>query len=127
MKHSRTIVLTFLVVTFSSIFMAQPVSGQHKDPAPGTLSGLILQPDGTTWAGARITVERKGFRREILSANDGSYAIDLPKGKYKVSVRALGFYPSRERVVELRSKVTTKVDITLSLPQEPPHPPIRPN
>jgi hypothetical protein len=77
--------------------------------------------------GAKIIIERKGFRRVVSSAADGSYQISLPRGKYKVRVESDGFYPSKERLCVVSSNATTKLDITLTVGEEVPHPPIDPN
>ena len=126
MKLLKTVSLICFVLTFSSALSAQPISHQHSHGV-AKLSGLILQPDAAGVPGARIIIERKGVRREIVSATDGSYEINLPKGKYKVRVKAQGFYPSKERLCVLRSDVTTKLEITLSFGEEIPHPRIVPN
>src|SRR5215471_19245200 len=114
MKRLRTISLVLLVLTLSSMASAQPISRRHSHVAPGKLSGFILSPDGAGVPGAQITITSKGVKREILSAGDGSYEINLPTGKYKVSVARQGFYSSKEGLSVIRSNVTTKLDVTLS-------------
>ena len=63
--------------------------------------------------GARIIVESKGFRREVISADDGSYEIDLPEGKYKIRVERDGFYTSRKKTIRISSNAPIKLDVTL--------------
>ena len=60
-----------------------------------------------------MIVEGKNFRRVVASADDGSYAIELPEGKYKVKVMSEGFYISSRKTVRIKSNGTTKLDVTL--------------
>jgi hypothetical protein len=102
-----------LALTSSLILNAQPIVQSSSSAASGKLSGLILDPGEARAPGAKIIVEGKGLRREVVSADDGSYAIELPEGKYKVRIMLDGFHPSRKKSVRISSNVTTKLDITL--------------
>ena len=113
MKLESYILPTLLVLTFSLILKAQPIVQSPSSVTGGKLSGLILDPSEARVPGARIIVEGKEFRRDVVSADDGSYAIELPEGKYKVRVMLDGFYPSRKKTVRISSNVTTKLDVTL--------------
>jgi hypothetical protein len=114
MKLTSYILPMLLVLAFGLIPYARPVAQSPASVASGKLSGLILDPGEARVPGAKIIVEGKGFRREAVSADDGSYAIELPEGKYKVRVMLGGSYPSRKKTVRISSYVTTKLDVTLT-------------
>jgi hypothetical protein len=101
--------LTVLILANSSLSKAalliQPSS------SPGKLVGLV--GGEARVPAARVIVEAKGFRRETVSADDGSYQIELPEGKYKISVIRGDFYPYSKECVRVMPNATTKLDVTL--------------
>ena len=123
MKPTKYICLVLIVLSFSLLLNAQTVGQTSAPQASGKLSGLILDPGEARVVGAKIIIEAKGFRREIVSTDDGSYEIVLPEGKYKVRVELGGFYPSRKKTVRISSNATTKLDVTLKgIRNDPEHP-----
>ena len=123
MKLMICIGLMLLFLTSGLIPNAQAI-GQSSSPIPtGTLSGLILDSVEARVSRAQIIIEAKGFRRVIMSADDGSYEIALPEGKYKVRVQLEGCYPYRKKGVRISSNITTKLNITLEgIRNDPEHP-----
>ena len=113
MKLAKCTCLALIVLSFSLALKAQTVNQLAAPEASGKLSGLILDPGEARVVGAKIIIEAKGFRREVISTDDGSYEIALPEGKYKVIVEHDGFYPSRKKTVRISSNTTTKLDVTL--------------
>lgn len=123
MKLMKCICLVLIVLSFSIILKAQAVGQSPAPEASGKLSGLILDPGEARVVGAKIIVEAKGFRREATSADDGSYELVLPEGKYKVRVELGGFYPSNKKTVRISSNTMTKLDFTLKgIRNDPEHP-----
>jgi uncharacterized membrane protein len=113
MKLMICIGLALLFLTSSLVLNAQSIGQSSSPMSSGKLLGLILDPSEARVVGAKIIVEAKGFRREVISSDDGSYEIALPEGKYKVRVELGGFYPSRKKTVRISSNATTKLDVTL--------------
>jgi hypothetical protein len=113
MNLKKCIGLALIVLNFSLVLSAQSVGQSPAPETSGKLSGLILDPGKARVAGAKIIIESKGFRREVTSADDGSYALVLPEGKYKVRVELGGFYPSRKKTIRISSNTTTNLDVTL--------------
>jgi hypothetical protein len=89
------------------------LSQSAPTPQTGTLSGLILDHGQARIPAAKILVEGKGLRRTLTSGDDGSYTIELPDGKYRVSVARNGFYPSSKKTVRIRSNAAVTTNITL--------------
>ena len=113
MNLTKCVYWALIVLCFSLVLKAQPVGQSSAPEASGKLSGLILDPGEARVVGAKIIIEAKGFRREVISTDDGSYEIALPEGKYKMRVELGGFYPSRKKTVRISSNATTKLDVTL--------------
>ena len=103
--------LTVLILANSSLSKAAlPI---QSSSSPGKLVGLVLDVGEARVPAAKVIVEAKGFRRETVSADDGSYQIELPEGKYKISVIRGDFYPYIKECVRVMPNATTKLDVTL--------------
>jgi hypothetical protein len=76
-------------------------------PTQGKLTGIVLDPAKVYVRGATVTVKGRRVRRELYSADDGSYSIELPSGIYNVRIAHMGFYPVRRRVRVQSNGVTT--------------------
>ena len=76
-------------------------------PTHGRLTGMVLDPAKVYVPGATVTVKGRRVRRELYSADDGSYSIELPSGIYNVRIAHMGFYPVRRRVRVQSNGVTT--------------------
>ena len=112
MKVNYTIfVLLLLAAALAS--GAQPVRQSLPSRSIGTLAGLILDPGDARVPAAKVIIEAKRFRKEVVSGDDGSYSVDLAEGKYKVRVECGGFYPTRKKTVSITLNSTTKLDIVL--------------
>ena len=117
------ILLILILFAAAVALSAQPVPQPSPSPASGTLAGLILDPGEARVPGAKVIIEAKKFRKEVVSGDDGSYSVDLPKGKYKVRVECGGFYPSRKKTVSIIFNATTKLDVVLrGIRNDPSHP-----
>ena len=92
---------------------AQPAHQSPNSRSTGTLAGLILDPGDARVPAAKVIIEAKRFRREVVSSDAGTYSINLPEGKYKVRVERDGFYPSRKKTVPITLNATTKLDVIL--------------
>ena len=82
--------------------------------APGKLTGMVLDPLKVYVPGATITIKGRRFRRELYSADDGSYSIDLPPGMYIVRIAHPGFLPFRKRV-QIKSNDVANLDVIFRL------------
>ena len=98
-----------------TVCMALSASAQQtpNSAATGKLTGLIMDPLGGQIPGARITIEGRRFKRQLWSADDGTYSIDAPTGTYKVRVEYGGCDPSRLRGVVIKSNGVTTLNVVL--------------
>src|SRR2546423_6433697 len=109
----RCAVLILAIGISSLVCAAAPLSHVTSPQPTGMLSGLILDPGEARISRATILVEGKEFRRMVTSGDDGSYKIELPEGKYKISVTRGGFYTSRKKTVRIRSDAALTLVVTL--------------
>jgi len=114
-----------------------PVSQLPSPPAPvapaaaGSITGTILDSDGASIQGARVTLATAGQpqadARTAVTASDGSFAFtNVPPGPFTLSVAATGFAPWQTSgelhagesfeapSVSLHSAANTEVDVTAS-------------
>jgi hypothetical protein len=97
----------------SVVFSTAATSYVALDTQDANLSGLVLDVGKARIPGAQILVEGNGLRRTVTSADDGSYSIQLPDGKYRVIATKGGFYPSRKKTVRIRANAKLTLDVTL--------------
>ena len=67
-----------------------PITLQPALP-PGQIKGVVRSSSGAPIAKATITIQPGDRKTE--SGADGTFALDLPPGQYKVSIKAPGFAP----------------------------------
>lgn len=102
-----------VILLTSLVLNAQTVTQPTKSEALGKLSGVILDSGGARVAKAKVTVEREGFRREAIAADDGSYEVDLPVNSFTVTFTSDAFYRARVIDVQIRADAVTKLDVGL--------------
>jgi hypothetical protein len=107
-------VVSLVLILLTSLAVDVPTGSQQTKPQPlGKLSGLILDPGNARVPKAKIIVEREGFRREAISAADGSYEIELPVNSYAVIAIRDSFHPTREADIQVRTDKITNLDLVI--------------
>src|SRR5580658_3653327 len=107
MSPGRVVVL--LVLCWESL---TPLRAQHY----AELVGQVVDPSDAGITDAVVTVvdEDTGFRRQVLSAAGGMYAVgSLAPGSYKITVRKEGFGTLVQFGVKLASASPTRLDFKL--------------
>ena len=111
--------ITKRLVPIACLFLAVYVTANAKVPhapaaAPGKLSGMVLDPNKLYVPGATITIKGRRVRRQLYSADDGSYSIELPPGAYIVRIAHPGFLRVR-RQVQITSNEVANLDVIFRL------------
>src|SRR5690242_21547672 len=75
-----------------SLFVPFPLAAQ----ATGTISGRVLDSQGTPLQGASISLA--GTTRGAIVRSDGSYRVTAPAGRYEIRARLLGYTPRADSV-----------------------------
>jgi hypothetical protein len=106
----RVRLLAVSIGFLASALLVAPVNAQTT----GVIDGAVLAEDGTTLAGARITVTGAlpGARVATSDASGDFHLVALAPGVYKMRVELKGFAPL-ERSVIVSLGATTNVEVTL--------------
>jgi len=113
MKLLHALCSTILLLITWLVIDAQIVSQQPQSETTGKVSGVILDRGDARVPKAKIIVERKGFRSELISEDDGRYEIELPVGSYTITVTHVGFHASQNTDVEIRSNSQTTFNVVM--------------
>lgn len=105
------IIVSILLVNFT-IFAALPCQ-QNAAKQTFKLSGIVMDITEARVVGATITVLGEGVERTFITADDGSYKVDLPLGIYSITVTGTGFCTARRPVFRVQSRADVKFNFTL--------------
>ena len=100
----KLIFLAIIVAGVVAVTSPAQTSKVDRDQS-GAVKGRILDESGAIVAGARIVIERKNFRKEFRSDDEGYYEARLPVGKYKVGIpEGDGWYASGRKTIVIKHK-----------------------
>jgi len=100
-------------LTFVFMVWADTLSGQSAQ-----ISGVIRDPSDLGIKDAQVGIlnEQAGGRRNARSNESGSYSLpSLNPGRYRVTVRALGFETTMQEGVKLEVGESAQIDFTMHL------------
>lgn len=106
----------FLLAGSSAIAVSSHVVAAQASTTAGAIRGQVLDQSGQPLIGAQVTAVNMGtsFTRNALTTADGLYALALlPPGRYRVSIRQIGFSPAEETNVAVTVGSTTAVNFRL--------------
>ena len=96
-----------LVLTISALSFPCQVAESE------TLSGTIVDQYGARVVGAKLLAKGEQGQYEVRTDSHGTYAVDLPSGRYELEVRNAGFCPARRPPMELVAGQSVTVNFTL--------------
>ena len=71
-------------------FVRMNAQSEHDAPS-SRLEGIVVDPTGAIVPGANVSFESAGATYSAATAADGKYKIEVPEGRYEISVRKPGF------------------------------------
>ena len=116
--------MRFLVFQLRSVMIAalllaplpQPATGadlaQSSESEWGKLVGMIVDPNEARIATAKILITSRRVSREVLVNEEGFFQIDIPQGRYRVTITANGFRTVR-RIVFVKSNAVIALNVRL--------------
>lgn len=118
--ESAEIIATLYPDSAPSIFIessneggAEAAKAEVADGPPGILSGRVINAeDRKPIAGAQVFVS--GMPIDVRTGEDGSYTLEVPAGKFSVSIVAPQYATQTKNDVEIASEQTTTQDIELT-------------
>jgi hypothetical protein len=106
-----TLLLVSLPYGATRVALAQSLRPQSE---PGKLVGMIVDPNGARIATAKILITSRRLSRDVLVNEEGFFQIDLPQGRYRVTITANGFRTARRNVF-IKSNAVTALNIRLAV------------
>ena len=114
----NTTVLRILLLVLFSLFAFCAVSFAQGDLPDAHLQGTLLDASGAGVGGARVTAQLEGdsYARvwEAISADDGSFTLAFPAGRYHLRFVRSPFV-TRDFVLEFASNQQRTLDVKLQL------------
>jgi outer membrane receptor protein involved in Fe transport len=99
------------------IFLAASIAVNGQN-ATGRITGVVTDPQGATIPGAKVSVTNvsTNVHWDVVSNADGAYQVlDLPIGKYKVTVEREGFAKTVTDAQALEINQTLRIDIRMKV------------
>jgi hypothetical protein len=104
------------LATFAATLIMPRSAGAQAGTTTGAIRGQVAEQSGTPITGAQVSATNlaTGFTRNALSGDAGLFSLALlPPGRYRVSVRFIGFTPAQEDSVSVTVGSTTPVNFRL--------------
>jgi iron complex outermembrane receptor protein len=104
-------------LSFLAAVLIAVAAASAAEPA-GTISGRILDPQGTGVPGAVVTIYLRGTSQRVGATSDerGGFRFErLAPAEYLLEARAAGFAPAPARAVSLERGASAAVDVTLEV------------
>jgi outer membrane receptor protein involved in Fe transport len=106
---------SFSALTFSALFLGVSAFAQNTN---GRVIGMITDPQGAAVAGAKVTVTNLSTNVPWNAVSDGAGAyqvLDVPIGKYSVTVENAGFKKAITEPQELTINQSLRIDVRLKV------------
>ena len=112
----RSVMIAALLLTplpsgATRVALAQSLRPQSE---PGKLVGMIVDPNGARIATAKILITSRRLSQEVRVNEEGFFQIDLPQGRYRVTITANGFRTAR-RTVFVKSNAVIALNVPLAV------------
>ncbi len=86
--------LLALILCASSALAQQPPQQEVQAPAPGSITGNVVDASGSAIVGAKLTLSRdpQWPKQEVVSGDDGQYSFPaIPPGPFELTISAASF------------------------------------
>ena len=108
MKRAKIISITILFFMIGCLSSA----AQNKT---GKIKGVLTDENGARIVNATITVKGGKFSRKFSPSYDGEFQIDVPEGKYKITVEAHAFVPFKRSKIRVAAGQTENLEIRMQV------------
>lgn len=90
----------------------------------GKIEGFVTDKFGAHVTKAKIKIEGKRIKKEIVSDEEGRFQVDLPIGVYQNTVYSPGFELFKSDAIKVQADNTTTINVPLAIATNP-CPPIK--
>jgi hypothetical protein len=83
-----------LTLIFCAVSTPAQLTPQPQAPAPGSITGNVVDASGSAIVGAKVTLsfDLQGPKQEVVSGDDGQYSFSaIPPGPFQLTVSAASF------------------------------------
>jgi hypothetical protein len=120
-KAQRNIItISFASLILFSAFSLASVPAKGQGLNAGSVSGVVLDPNGAVIANATVTIANSitGYQRTANTDTDGSFRFaDVPPNNYQLTVSATGF-SGNTQTLTVRTSVPISLKISLDVSTE---------
>jgi len=117
-QSMRSEIVAISLLLLIAHVLANPMCAQSRrlQSEPGKLAGMIVDPNEARINGAKILIVGKGIKRETIADEEGYFQLDLPQGRYVVTVSANGFRSARRNIfVKSNSVMVLNVKLAVAV------------
>ena len=100
------------------IVTGQDVSGQNQNGSTGSITGMVVDPNGNFVVGAdvKLTREDHGGEQQVRSNEEGRFLFTgVPPGVFQLSITAASFAPQQQEGVLHAGEALEMAPLTLSI------------
>lgn len=117
-KAQRNILMiAFAFLVLVSTFLLAPKSARAQALSAGTVSGVVLDPNGAVVPNANVTISNPitNYNRTANTDTDGSFRFaDVPPNNYQITASATGF-SANTQTLTVRTSVPISLKISLDV------------
>ncbi|HWB32165.1 MAG TPA: TonB-dependent receptor [Acidobacteriaceae bacterium] len=109
---------TSIRITAALLFVLSLVAGARAQQTTGGITGVVMDPQGATLSGATVSIlnDQTGLKRVQTSGSNGYYSfVDLPIGRYSLTVSHDGFQSQATPGISIQSDRTATLNVTLAV------------
>ena len=116
MKQPRfTLPIILLSILATVTCVGQQRTSPNAQKTNGKIQGVLLDINDARIVGARVIIENGKLKRELTSADEGNFEIELPAGSYQIRVEANGFRKFELSPFKVKAGVTEMINIHMEV------------
>jgi hypothetical protein len=107
-------------VLLAALLVAAAGALAHAQQTTGTISGRVLDPQGSAMPGATVTARnpQTGFTRAVVADGEGIYRLSaLPVGNYDLTVELQGFSTIEHKAIVVNVGQTVELNFDMQVAQ----------
>ena len=104
-----------LLLLSSFLVFALPMNVRLQGSNEGRVSGMVFDMNDARVAGAKVIIESEKNKHQLATTEEGEFQLNLPPGKYSLTVESNGFCKFQRDALQITSGVTEMLNIHLEV------------